>query len=78
MNQEAYAGQMPHIIETAAAAGFQGLEAEICMLGPYFDRPEEVRELLTLHHMEFAALDSDGVVRQDGIYMKQFQGTESI
>lgn len=56
MNQEAYAGQMPHIIETAATAGFQGLEAEICMLGPYFDRPEEVRELLALHHMEFAAL----------------------
>ena len=77
MNQEAYAGQMPHIIETAAAAGFQGLEAEICMARPLL-RPEEVRELLTLHHMEFAALDSDGVVRQDGIYMKQFQGTESI
>ena len=34
MNQEAYAGQMPHIIETAAAAGFQGLEAEICMARP--------------------------------------------
>lgn len=34
MNQETYAGQMPHIIETAAAAGFQGLEAEICMARP--------------------------------------------
>lgn len=56
MNQETYAGQMPHIIETAAAAGFQGLEAEICMLGPYFNRPEEVRELLEQHHMSLAAL----------------------
>lgn len=34
MNQETYAGQMPHIIETAAAAGFQGLEAEFCMARP--------------------------------------------
>ncbi len=56
MNQETYAGRMPHIIETAAAAGFQGLEAEICMLGPYFDRPDEVRDLLAQHHMELAAL----------------------
>ncbi|GAA6291656.1 hypothetical protein F220043C3_00900 [Enterocloster asparagiformis] len=56
----------------------RGWKRKSAWLGPYFDRPEEVRELLTLHHMEFAALDSDGVVRQDGIYMKQFQGTESI
>lgn len=60
MNQEAYAGQMPHIIETAAPAGFQGLEAEICMLGPYFDRPEEAaltdRAIAFLKHFPFARL----------------------
>lgn len=53
---EKFVGQVPHIAATTAAAGFEGLEAEICMLGDYFDRPEEVAALLEENHIRFAAL----------------------
>lgn len=56
MNQTVYAGKVPHIIEETAKAGFQGLEAEICMLGDYFKKPEEVKELLEQYHLSLAAL----------------------
>lgn len=56
MNIEKYAGDMPHMIETAADAGFQGIEAELCMLGEYFERPGLVRELLESRNMRLAAV----------------------
>ena len=52
----AYAGKVPHIIQKTAEAGFQGLEAEICMLGDYFHKPEEVKALLEENHIDLAAL----------------------
>lgn len=61
MNIEKYAGAMPHIIDVTAAAGFEGVEAEICMLGDYFDKPEVVKELLEAKGLQFAAL----VLHQD-------------
>lgn len=56
MNQEKFQGQMPHIIQVALQAGFEGIEAEIGMLGSYFDQPDQVAELLAQYNMEFAAL----------------------
>ena len=56
MNIEKFAGDMPHIIATTATAGFAGLEAEICMLGGYFDRPDDFAALLAQSGVEFAAL----------------------
>ena len=56
MNISAYAGKVPHIIQKTAEAGFQGLEAEICMLGDYFHKPEEVKALLEENHIDLAAL----------------------
>lgn len=56
MNIEKFAGDMPHIVATTAAAGFTGLEAEICMLGDYFDRPDDFAALLHQHGIGFAAL----------------------
>ncbi len=47
---------MPHIIQVASQAGFEGIEAEIGMLGSYFHQPDQVAELLAQHHMELAAL----------------------
>ena len=35
-----YFGEVPHMLEVASKAGFQSLEAEIDMLGEYFDKPE--------------------------------------
>ena len=56
MNISAYAVKVPHIIQKTAEAGFQGLEAEICMLGDYFHKPEEVKALLEENHIDLAAL----------------------
>lgn len=56
MNQKAYAGKVEHMAKTAARAGFWGLEAEICMLGEYFEQPEAVKEILHQNEMQLAAL----------------------
>lgn len=56
MNQKVYAGDVQHMADIAAGAGFKGLEAEICMLGEYFERPEAVKEILERHGMQLAAL----------------------
>ena len=56
MNISAYAGEVPHIIQKTAQAGFGGLEAEICMLGDYFQKPEEVKALLEENHIVLATL----------------------
>ena len=56
MNQEKFAGDLPHIASVTAQAGFQGLEAEICMLGDYFNDPQRTREVLEENGLELAAL----------------------
>lgn len=56
-----YFGEVPHMLEVASKAGFHSLEAEIDMLGAYFDKPEEFKILLEKYQMEFAAL----VLHQD-------------
>lgn len=67
MNKEKYAGEVPHILEITKKAGFSGLEAEIDMLGPYFDRPEEVKALLEENHLRLSAL----VLHQSWKYDKE-------
>lgn len=62
-----YAGDMPHMLAVAAQAGFQGMEAEIDMLGEYFDRPDALRALLEKNHLRFAAL----VLHQDWAHPQQ-------
>lgn len=54
-------GELPRMLETASKAGFQSLEAEIDMLGPWFDNPSGVKGLLEKYNMSFAAL----VLHQD-------------
>lgn len=56
MNQKQFAGDVPHMVKTAAHAGFQGLEAEIGMLGGYFEKPEMTRGILEKHGIQLAAL----------------------
>lgn len=56
-----YFGQVPHMLEVAAKAGFQGYEAEMDMLGEWFDKPAELKTLLDSHGLKFAAL----VLHQD-------------
>lgn len=61
MNQQRYAGDLPHIAQVAAKAGFTGLEAEICMLGGYFEEPERTKAVLNENGLDLAAL----VLHQD-------------
>ena len=56
MNQEKFAGDLPHIAQVTAQAGFQGLEAEICMLGEYFEDAERTKAVLQENGLELAAL----------------------
>ena len=56
-----HSGEVLRMLETAEKAGFQSLEAEIDMLGTYFEEPEALEELLEKNHMKFAAL----VLHQD-------------
>ena len=56
-----YAGEVPHMLDVASSAGFGGLEAEIDMLGGWFKRPQELKELLDEKQMSLAAL----VLHQD-------------
>jgi len=61
MNQERFAGDLPHMAQVAAKAGFEGLEAEIGMLGRYFDDPQRTKEILDENGLSLAAL----VLHQD-------------
>ena len=38
LNKERFAGDLPHIADVTAKAGYTGLESEIDMLGDYFNR----------------------------------------
>lgn len=56
MNKEKFAGDLPHIARVTAQAGFEGLEAEIDMLGDYFDQPERAKQILDENGLQLAAL----------------------
>lgn len=62
-------GEVPRMLEAASKAGFQSLEAEIDMLGSWFDDPEGLKDLLVKYNMSFAALvlhqDWDGPVQTE-------------
>lgn len=46
MNKEKYAGKLDHIVRVVKESGFQGIELETCMLGDYFEHPEQLQKLL--------------------------------
>lgn len=58
---ERYAGDLAHMASVTARAGFEGLEAEIVMLGTYFDDPGRARAILEENGLTLAAL----VLHQD-------------
>ena len=61
MNEKRFAGDLPHIARVTAEAGFEGLEAEIGMLGGFFDSPARTKEILDENGLALAAL----VLHQD-------------
>lgn len=56
MNLEKFRGQVPHMADTLMQAGFTGMEAEICMLGDYYEDWGRLRALLDEKGIAFAAL----------------------
>jgi inosose dehydratase len=56
MNQKRYAGDLPHMAQVASQAGFTGLEAEIGMLGTYFDEPARAKDVLDAYRLDLAAI----------------------
>ena len=56
MSYEKYSNQLDHILDVVKSAGFAGIEPEICMLGPYADRPAELVQSLGRRGLELGAL----------------------
>jgi inosose dehydratase len=88
MSYEKYSNQLDHILDVVKSAGFAGIEPEVCMLGPYADRPEELAAGLKHRGLELGALclvcdwrgpEESAQERQEADramdYLKRFPGT---
>lgn len=49
-------GKLPHILKVVNAAGFAGIEPETCMLGPYYDDPQALKDDLLQHGLRLGAI----------------------
>jgi inosose dehydratase len=56
MSYEKYSQRLDHIISVVAESGFAGIEAEICMLGPYNKAPEKLSADLKTRGIGLGAL----------------------
>lgn len=56
MSYERYAGRLPHIMRIMRESGFSGIEAEVCMMGEYFEDWEKYQDLLQEMQLDYAAL----------------------
>ena len=56
MSYEKYKDQLPHIMRVIEKAGFKGIEAEVCMLGAFYDDPVLFAEELESRNLQLAAL----------------------
>jgi inosose dehydratase len=56
MSGDRYVGKLPHILGVVRRAGFGGIEPETCMLGPYYEDPSALRDVLQAHGMRLGAV----------------------
>jgi inosose dehydratase len=56
MSGKRYIGKLPHISKVASSAGFSGIEPETCMLGPYYDDPAALKDVLTQYNLQVGAI----------------------
>lgn len=56
MSFEKYSGQLPHILDAVSDAGFHGFEAEVCMLGSYYQDPDLLALELEKRKLNFGAI----------------------
>ncbi len=74
MNEKRFAGDLPHIARVTAEAGFEGLEAEIVMLGGFFDSPARTKEILDENGLALAAL----VLHQDWAHPQETEEERAL
>lgn len=74
MNEKRFAGDLPHIARVTAEAGFEGLEAEIGMLGGFFDSPARTKEILDENGLTLAAL----VLHQDWAHPQETEEERAL
>jgi inosose dehydratase len=56
MSYEKYKNSFANILDTIKKSGFSGVEAEICMLGSFYEDPILLKEALAMRELELAAL----------------------
>jgi inosose dehydratase len=56
MSGALYVGKLPHISKVVGSAGFAGIEPETCMLGPYYDDPSEMKDVLAQNNLQLGAI----------------------
>jgi len=91
MSYQKYSNQLDHILDVVQSAGFAGIEPEMCMLGPYASRPEELAAGLKRRGLELGAMclvcdwrgpGETAQERQEADramnYLKQFPGTKLV
>ncbi|MFD0672690.1 sugar phosphate isomerase/epimerase family protein [Cohnella sp. GCM10027633] len=88
ISYDQYRDRLNAILDVVAASGFTGVEAEVCMLGPYAGDPLKLKEALNLRGLSLAALtlalpwrgereSDDEQEEADGLlaYLSHFPGT---
>ena len=56
MSLDKYAGRVDHVLRVVSQAGFAGLEAEVCMLGRFYDEPAALTKLLEKNGVALGAV----------------------
>jgi inosose dehydratase len=56
MSYDKYAGKIPHMLDIIQQSGFSGVEAEVCMLGTYYEIPSLLAEELEQRNLQLPAL----------------------
>lgn len=56
MSYDKYAGELAHILDILKTSEFKGVEAEVCMLGHFYDDPVAFAEELNKRNLHLSAL----------------------
>jgi len=56
MSGDRYVGKLPDILNIVKPAGFAGIESEPGMLGPYYDDPSRLKDLLAQFNLQLGAI----------------------
>lgn len=91
MSYDIYKNRLTSILDTIERSAFNGVEAEVCMLGEYYNEPERLKDALEQRKLKLAALTLaelwqapketiDEKERADRLiaYLKQFPGAKLI